>query len=56
MDVGINQNIFITGLENEIKYWDCNTKQWVMTFSDAHNEPVSSVKITPDEKYIVSTS
>ena len=27
-----------------------------MTFSDAHSEPVSSVKITPDGKYIVSTS
>ena len=27
-----------------------------MTFTDAHYEPVSSLKITPDELYIVSTS
>ena len=27
-----------------------------MTLTDAHSEPVSSLKITPDELYIVSTS
>jgi len=39
-----------------IKMWDINSKECTHKFEYAHNDKVSCVRFTADEKYIVSTS
>jgi guanine nucleotide-binding protein subunit beta-2-like 1 protein len=39
-----------------IKIWNSKTKELCSKIDDAHGDPVSCVRYTPDENYIVSTS
>lgn len=39
-----------------IKVWNSKTKEVVSKIDGAHGDPVSCVRFTPDENYIVSTS
>jgi len=37
-----------------IKVWNAKTKDMIYQLPDAHGDPVSCVRVTPDEQYIVS--
>ena len=39
-----------------IKIWNSKTKDALFKIEDAHADPVSCVRITPDERCIISTS
>ena len=39
-----------------IKLWNSKSKEMVARIDEAHGDPVSCVRFTPDENYLVSTS
>ena len=56
MHVSNTESNFVTGHQDIIKFWSNNTKECVFELSDAHHGNIFSTRITPDEKYIISTS
>lgn len=56
MHVSNTESYVVTGHQDVIKYWSNNTKECVFELEEAHNGNIFSTRITPDEKYIVSTS
>lgn len=42
--------------DKKIKVWNAKTREKLFQLDDAHSEPVSAVRFTPDERYIASAS
>jgi WD40 repeat protein len=42
--------------DSSIKLWSTKSREKIFQIDEAHSEPVSCVRITPDELYIASMS
>jgi WD40 repeat protein len=57
MHISRSETYIATGHKDcSIRMWNAKTKESVFKLEDAHHDPVSCVRVTPDENYIVSTS
>lgn len=57
MHVSRSETYIVSGHNDcSIKMWNSKTKDALFKIEDAHADPVSCVRITPDERCIISTS
>ena len=57
MHVSRSETYIVSGHNDcSIKAWNAKTKDSIFKIPDAHADPVSCVRVTPDENYIASTS
>jgi WD40 repeat protein len=56
MHMSRSESNFITGHKDCIKMWSSRTREAAFTIPDAHSQPVSCVRFTPDELYVATTS
>ena len=57
MHISRTESNIVTGHnDSSIKFWSAKTRNVTFKLEDAHSGPVSCVRITPDENYVVSTA
>lgn len=57
MHVSRSETYIVSGHNDcSIKIWNAKSKEAVFKIPDAHADPVSCVRVTPDEQCIISTS
>ena len=57
MHTSVSETNIATGhKDGSIKIWEDKTKDPILKLEDAHSDPVSCVRFTPNENYLVSTS